>query len=311
MKNILISFFLFTNIHLIAQQKPSYGQYIVNAIAINPAVTGIQHHTDVKMNLRKQWLGIDNAPQTVFLTVNTPILHQYDENANNSHHGLGLQIVSDKVGLLNNTSFLANYAYHLKVNEKGKFSLGIGAGVNKYNFANENNTFDLMNTPDPSIGNVGDVGKASFDLNAGMFYYTSNYFIGVSAMQLMPSKIEFKTNANSNIEGRKVPHLFFYSGYNFRLNQDFEFSPSILFKYVTPSPIQADINAKLKYKNFIWGGLNLRLKEGYGILLGVNANHYFYFSYAYEKPTTNLKTLSTVSHEITLGFKIKSIGLST
>ena len=40
-----------------AQQKPHYTQYILNNYILNPALTGIENYTDVKMSARDQWVG--------------------------------------------------------------------------------------------------------------------------------------------------------------------------------------------------------------------------------------------------------------
>src|SRR3954462_583016 len=56
-----------------AQQKPHYTQYILNQYIINPALTGIENYTDVKLSHRHQWVGIQDAPVTTYLTVHTPL----------------------------------------------------------------------------------------------------------------------------------------------------------------------------------------------------------------------------------------------
>ena len=56
-----------------AQQKPHYTQYVVNPFVINPAITGIDNYTDLKMSVRDQWVGIKGAPMTSYLTIHGPI----------------------------------------------------------------------------------------------------------------------------------------------------------------------------------------------------------------------------------------------
>src|ERR1041385_1790872 len=57
----------------IAQQKPHYTQYILNQYILNPALTGIENYTDIKLSHRQQWTGIDGAPVTTYFTVHTPL----------------------------------------------------------------------------------------------------------------------------------------------------------------------------------------------------------------------------------------------
>src|SRR3569833_1316890 len=63
-----------------AQQKPEYTQYILNNYILNPALTGIENYTDVKISHRHQWVGIQDAPVTTYLTVHGP-LGKHDERA--------------------------------------------------------------------------------------------------------------------------------------------------------------------------------------------------------------------------------------
>jgi len=58
---------------LFAQQRPQYTQYILNNYIINPALSGIENYTDVKISSRDQWVGLSGAPQTMYLTIHTPI----------------------------------------------------------------------------------------------------------------------------------------------------------------------------------------------------------------------------------------------
>ena len=56
-----------------AQQRPHYTQYILNNYIINPAVAGIENYTDVKISHRHQWVGIQDAPVTTYLTIHGPL----------------------------------------------------------------------------------------------------------------------------------------------------------------------------------------------------------------------------------------------
>src|SRR5690349_12459885 len=56
-----------------AQQKPHYTQYILNQYIINPAITGIENYTDIKLSHRHQWVGIQDAPVTTYFSIHGPI----------------------------------------------------------------------------------------------------------------------------------------------------------------------------------------------------------------------------------------------
>src|SRR5438477_12795171 len=56
-----------------AQQRPHYTQYILNNYILNPAISGIENYTDVKISARDQWIGLNGAPRTAYLTIQGPI----------------------------------------------------------------------------------------------------------------------------------------------------------------------------------------------------------------------------------------------
>ena len=56
-----------------AQQRPYYTQYIMNNYIINPAVAGIENYWDVKASHRMQWVGLQDAPVTTYITMHGPL----------------------------------------------------------------------------------------------------------------------------------------------------------------------------------------------------------------------------------------------
>src|SRR5574339_1065151 len=65
--------FLMIATNCLSQQKPHYTQYILNQYVINPAITGIENYVDVKLSHRHQWVGIQDAPVTTYLTIHSAI----------------------------------------------------------------------------------------------------------------------------------------------------------------------------------------------------------------------------------------------
>src|SRR6186997_3637755 len=57
----------------ISQAKPFYTQYILNNYILNPALSGIENYTDVKMSVRDQWVGLNGAPKTMYFSAHGPI----------------------------------------------------------------------------------------------------------------------------------------------------------------------------------------------------------------------------------------------
>ena len=138
-----------------AQQKPHYTQYILNQYIVNPALTGIENYTDIKLSHRHQWVGFSNdVPVTSYITLHAPIgksdyrttATSFEMNGENPrgkryweeytaaapHHGIGVQVINDQTGPLRNFTAYATYAYHLGLSPRTNLSAGFGAGINRY-----------------------------------------------------------------------------------------------------------------------------------------------------------------------------------
>ncbi len=307
-----------------AQQRPHYTQYILNNYILNPALSGIENYTDVKMSARDQWVGLNGAPKTFYVSVHGPIGKKdykttatsfnmpgqnprgnaYWENytASEAHHGIGFFMISDKTGLYNRFTADVSYAYHLGLSPRTNIAAGFSGGLSKISYDQSKAT--PVDPNDPAIeSSSANIYKIVPDLNAGIWIYSADYFIGLAAQQIAPQKVSF----TSNTEGFKLlPHIFATTGYRFLLNDDINAIPSIMVKYVVGSPVapQFDINVKLQYMDLLWVGGSYRLQDGYAAMVGLNVGNTFNVGYSYDLTTTRLNTVSRGTHEIVLGFLI-------
>ena len=168
----------------------------------------------------------------------------------------------------------------------------IGRDGSKSTFANNDPT-------DPAQGNSGSVYKIRPDLAAGIWIYSADYFVGISAQQIIPQKVSF---AGDSLGFKLVPHLFLTSGFRFLVTDDINAIPSVMVKYVTPLDPQVEANVKLQYRDLLWIGGSCRFRYGYAAMLGLNVSNTFNVGYAYDYTTSNLGTVSKGTHEIIIGF---------
>jgi type IX secretion system PorP/SprF family membrane protein len=308
-----------------AQQRPQYTQYILNNYILNPALTGIENYTDLKLSMRDQWVGLNGAPKTMYLSVHKPIgkkdfktsATSYDmpganprgeaywENyeASEPHHGVGLSIVNDVTGLYSRFSANVSYAYHMGLSPKTNLAAGFAAGIQKISRDGAKSTFANGDPTDPAEGSGADIYRIRPDLSAGLWLYSADYFVGVSAQQVIPQKVAF---TDDTLGFKLVPHLFGTAGYRFLLSDDVNAIPSVMFKYVpnTPTNPQFDVNVKVQYRDLFWMGGSYRYKYGYAGMIGVNLGNTFNVGYSYDYTTTALNTASNGTHEIVIGFLI-------
>ena len=103
-------------------------------------------------------------------------------------------------------------------------------------------------------------------------------------------------------EGRLIPHTFLSAGYRFFLSDDFSFLPSTLIKYVNPTPLSFDVNAKFQYQDFLWAGASYRYKDGFAAMLGINISNSLNVGYSYDYTTSNLNLLAMAHMKLLLAF---------
>jgi type IX secretion system PorP/SprF family membrane protein len=308
-----------------AQQRPHYTQYILNQYILNPALSGIENYADIKISGRDQWVGLNGAPQTFYLTAHAPLgKEDYRTQATSfrvpgenprgkaywetytaaePHHGMGISIIHDKTGNFSRFTGNVSYAYHLGLNARTNLAAGFSAGISRIGYDASKAQFE--NPADPVlISNSGLINKIRPDLNAGLWLYSADYFVGISAQQIIPQKVQFTDDAAYG--SQLVPHLFLTAGYRFLLNDDINAIPSVMVKYVEGSPTkpQPEFNLKLQYHDLFWLGGSYRYKDGYAAMGGLHVGNTFNVGYAYDFTRTPINTVSRRTHELVIGFII-------
>lgn len=308
-----------------AQQKPHYTQYILNQYIINPAISGIENYVDIKASHRHQWVGLQDAPITTYITIHGPMgkkdyrtsatsyrvpgenprgkSYWEEYTAAEPHHGIGLQVINDRTGPLSRFAAYGTYAYHIGLSAKTSLAAGFGAGIT--NLSLNTSKLDFIYVPvDPAVYNSRIINTIKPDFNAGLYLYSADFFVGLSAQQIIPLKVAFSDYAVKTTEGKFVPHLFATAGYRLLMGEDFNLTPSVMVKYIKPVPIQVDINTKLQYQDLAWIGASYRTGEGFAGMLGVNISNTLNIGYSYDYTTSRLNTVSKGTHEILIGFML-------
>ena len=318
---VICLMFLISN----AQQRPIYTQYVLNNFIINPAVAGIENYTDVKISHRNQWVGIDGAPVTTYITIHAPWkrsdytretatsvrtpgenprgkAYWQDYNSAEPHSGIGLTIVNDRTGPLNRFGAGVTYAYHTGISDRTSLSAGISAGIQNMTLNASKLVFDVP--VDPAVAGSGYLNKVLPDISAGLWLYSANYYIGLAAQNIVPNKLKFTGDAVQLEGGKLIPHLFLSAGYRFDLSDEISFLPSAMIRYVSPLPTGLDVNAKFQYRDLVWAGASYRHNDGFAGMLGLNISNTMNVGYSYDYTTSRLNTVSRGIHEFLIGFLI-------
>lgn len=328
-KLVLLLAQLTAAVFLYAQQKPHYTQYILNNYILNPAITGIENYTDIKLSYRNQWQGLNGAPQTFYASIQGPLgkkdyrttptsynvpgknprgrSYWEEYTAAEPHHGFGAIFINDRTGFISRSSMFLTYAYHLGMNPNTSLAGGFMGGATLIHLDRTKIDWATLNPNDPAVGVAkGELRKWQPELGAGLWLYSADYFAGISVQNIVPKKISFSSTGNYG--NYLKPHFFATLGYRFFLNDDINCLPSVTAKYVSPLKPQYDVNIKFQYQDLFWLGGSYRTSDqfgGWAAMAGLNVGNTFNISYAFDAATSSkMKPVSYGSHEILLGFLV-------
>jgi type IX secretion system PorP/SprF family membrane protein len=294
-KSILIIIVaLFSVVCANAQYDAMFTQYMFNEMYINPAYAGSKDAMAVNMSHRQQWINFPGRPITTSFTLHGPLA--------NDKMGLGISLLNEQIGKLSRNLVYLNYAYRLKVSEKGKLSFGLMGGihnqVNKLSELKATETGDIQissNTPSIIAPNFG----------AGIYYYTNKFYAGVSVPRMVDDSYMFNQSGEiikSNKLNVSKFHYYLTAGYVFDINEDLKVKPQTMIKLVQNAPLQFDVNVNFLIKSKIWAGVSYRSGADISALLGLQVTPQFLVNYSYDYALTKIQTYSQGSHEITLGY---------
>lgn len=180
-----------------SQQQMEIGmsQYFRNRLTWNSAYTGADGNRIYAMQNRS-WGGFDGAPVLVSLS---------GEMNFGKNSAAGVQMISDKSGVLNRTHGLVNYAYKVQFSQDQVLRLGVALSFNS-----ERLDAGLLNgNIDPVIANYTN-NKFQFDGNFGAVYQVGDLDVGVSFNRI-GNNLRKVTNDNANIAIAQM-------GFNYRMS---------------------------------------------------------------------------------------------
>lgn len=294
-KHLLTYLFLLAGAVTFAQQLPHYTFFTYNYLQYNPAVTGATPCLDMKVGARRQWTGVEGAPNTGFASV-----HGKVKKKKFNFHGLGAVVENDKFGPFGYTGLNLNYAYHMRMKRSYMLSAGIGIGFKQYrvNFAEMNLEFQDI---DPVI--TASANDFVFPvINFGMWLYKSDRFFGFSVRQINNAQVE-GINA-----GTLQSHWTFAYGYSRKMSETIFFKPAFLVNYVSQSKLSLEAQGMLSYRERVAVGLAGRSGNGLSALVKIDFLSFLTVGYAYDLTLSKMRFDGGPTHEIVLG--IRSCGSS-
>jgi type IX secretion system PorP/SprF family membrane protein len=278
-----------------AQQDAQYTQYMYNTIVVNPAYAGSRDVLSVFALHRTQWVGLDGAPVTNAVSINTPIT--------GSNIGLGVSVVNDRIGPSDENNIAVDISYTIPTSETYKVSFGIKATANMLNV-----DFTKLHKYNPADSRYADNidNKFSPNIGAGIYVHSDNTYFGLSIPYFMETKhfdATARSSASTFIANERL-HYYLIAGYIFDMSTSVKFKPSILTKVVKGSPLQLDFSGNFLINEKFTAGVAYRWNAAISALVGFQASDSWFIGYSYDFDTANLANYNSGSHEIFLRYEL-------
>ena len=253
----------------------TYSQYMFDKSIINPGYVGSSRYINTSVGHKQHFLGFENSPNTQFVSFNFPIQKKYI--------GIGTKLVSDKVGVTNQTTAAGLFAYHLGFGD-GKLSFGLEGGV----YSRSVDFSELIRTTEGDIAIPNVISsKVMPDAAFGLLYQSDQYYFGISVYNLIRSRIDFTGIDRLNM-GYLRKHYYILAGYTFELSPKLRLEPSALIKVLKGVPGQFDLNASATVFKILTFGASYRLGDSFVSLVQLKVADRIKVGYAYDTRVSRL-----------------------
>jgi len=270
------------------QQDPQYTQYMYNQNILNPAYAGSKGILSLGLLGRTQWIGINGSPETLTLSLHSPISNTI---------GLGFSVIHDEIGPAKEDNVYADFSYTIHTSDEGNLAFGLKAGFTSLNIRS---FFNIVDQGDTIL--ITAVNKTSPNFGAGIYYYTQKFYAGVS----IPNFIETKhLDKSSTSYASEKAHYFLTTGFLFNLKDNLKLKPSLMIKTTSGARISIDVSTNIFINDKFEIGLSYRLNDSVSAIIGFNVTDDMRIGYAYDYTTSYLGKFNSGSHEILLIYEFK------
>jgi type IX secretion system PorP/SprF family membrane protein len=275
-----------------AQQDPQFTQYMYNTMSVNPAYAGSQGYLTALLMHRSQWVGVNGAPNTQVLAVDTPLENKL---------GVGGILAHDALGPSSEIFVDGNVSYTIQLdstNRKLSFGMKLGGRLFDVDFSK-----GLTQNPDVAFQNNI---KSKFfpTIGAGLYYQAKDSYLGFAIPNFFSQK--HYDGEEQEIAAERL-HYYFIGGKFLDLTPEIVLRPSFFVKWVPGAPIIADVSVNAVLRETFTFGVAYRWDDSFSTLLGLQITPNLNAGYAYDLTTSNLANYTGGSHEIFLRYQFKEL----
>ena len=274
-----------------AQYDASFSHYFDMEASFNAAAAGKQEKLNVVAAYAMSFVGFSHNPRTMYVSGDMPFYML------NNYHGVGLNLLSDQIGLFTHQRLALQYAFKKKL-FGGMLSVGVQAGFLSESM--DGSKLDVDDPGDPAFAQSENKGN-SVDLGAGLYYTHGRWYAGASVTHVNSPKVELGETNELQID----PTYYFTGGYNIKLRNPFLSIPASVLVRTDGLAWRADLTGRLVYTNEskrLLLGATYSPDHSVTVLIG-GSFHGFNVGYSYEIYTSNIN-IGNGSHELFVEYQM-------
>ncbi|SKC83826.1 PorP/SprF family type IX secretion system membrane protein [Ohtaekwangia koreensis] len=285
---ILIGLLPLSFLNVQAQQSLMYSHYFLNPFLYNPSFVAPNGYTEVYLNYRNQWAGIEGAPTTGTVSIHVPL---------NYKAGVAFTAYQDKAGVLKTTTGLITFAYQVylgnSIKEEHKIGFGISAGMT----SNSINAGDAY-ANDPVTGTT-----SSFEGQFGIHYQLKNFKLAFAIPRLFRTYVASEQDFNK-VGIEQIKTTITSASYMIRFSSRVAFEPMVTYRTYENTVSQYEGLGVIHIDNIAWFGGSYRQDYGATAFIGFNIKDKVKLGYAYEFATSQINSFGDGTHEMQLVLRL-------
>jgi type IX secretion system PorP/SprF family membrane protein len=308
----------------------SQAQYLPNSSVAfqfsslyNPAFSGVDEFTDVKLGYRYQMVGFgSNSPSFINLAANLRIKQPVDLTTNalrssigvlgedaipkgkKTIHALGFNVFNEKVALIRRLGGGVTYSFHYPLSKSLRMALGATAMIETTKLDLDGIYLGEGREDDPFYTQLmsGSPKQAEVNFRTGILFYSKRFYVGASYLpqsrvQLLSSDLAY---ADPFYKGTMM------AGVTLPLGPGTVIKPSVLGVLQTDNKIAFDYSVKTYLKEKAWFGFTYRDIQAGVLSLGFDFNSMLGVAYSYEMSLGDFQNFNDGSHEIVLDLRLNN-----
>lgn len=278
-----------------SQQIVLNSQYMINSFVLNPAAAGTKTYAPLVIGVRRQWMGIREAPVSQHISYHTSLTKNV---------GAGGMVFNDVAGPSRRTGILGALSTQIETSKYSRVSFALAGSINQYMI--DQSQIITEESDDITVTKYSS-NRLIPDLGFGIKWYGDRYQVGLSGFNMIQTNLDLSnivTPVTNNLERT----IYLNGSYIIPLGKYsplVTLEPSVVMRYMIQAPFQFDMNLRAIYNKRLWGGFSYRFKESLIAMVGFSTAK-LGISYSYDYSLSALSEYNSGSHEIMITLRSKN-----